>query len=421
MARPGEPRQEPTVREKAATRTETPPTGTVLTGVPLDSDVFVEILRGNPTGRPKRGLLFPRGTLLAMLLGWSLASPLGSMGAVETRLPSKQSCSIAPEPHEDPKSIVRIWRRTRKQRALRKLYVAPGWSSPRPVRGNVNTLGWEDSASISLDGKTLGFMETSLDVLKWVAPVSEGGGGADPATLTLFQRGASRGRQPPWSTHFYVAPIRSRRKFLTCKAALFPFSDPSRWEWAGQQAADGSWSYVSADINAVQYDPDIYRDGVRLSFNSTTMDDDPHFDSDSGDMFFWSVDRPGAPMGVETIWLTHETAPDVWTEPVPLPAPINLADSDQRQPHLAQDGYLYYSSSEVNGQLAIYRARRTGFNTWEDKERLIGAPSRIAPKGLTVIALGEPTLTAAGDRLVFVVVYRDPRTDSYDADIVWVK
>ena len=60
--------------------------------------------------------------------------------------------------------------------ALRTLFVAPGWGCPRLLEGNVNSLAWQDSANISLDGKVISFMESSLDVVAWVART-----GGDPA------------------------------------------------------------------------------------------------------------------------------------------------------------------------------------------------------------------------------------------------
>ena len=159
-------------------------------------------------------------------------------------------------------------------------------------------------------------------------------------------------------------------------------------------------------------DPDLYRNGKRLSFNSDAGEHDPCYVD--GELVFWSDDRSGSlSRGTKNLWMTAQVGGS-WSTPTLLPAPVNKPDSDSWQPHLTSNGVLYFSSDR-DGTLSIYASTRGGPNFW-------GEPTRVvwpAPAAL-VVAVAEPSLTADGRELYFCVLFRYP-DGSHDLDVAFTR
>lgn len=323
-------------------------------------------------------------------------------------------CFADPEPTDDPPAIRAIWSPEAKREALATLRVAPQWGCAELVEGNTLTTGWEDSVDISRDGRRLSFFYLPLDLLAFNEQ-----GNSDLARLDEFRRGPDRGNRPIWVSDFFTTWFGPDGR--TCRPSPFPFSRDNRFEWGGMQADDGDWYYVASGFDP-DIQPDIYRNEERLPFNSPFEEDDPHYDSASRVLFFDSTDRPGAPDSgnpeLKDIWVTEQTSPGHWSAPEPLPAPINLAGTDDRQAHLGPDRRLYFTSSRGSGALSIHVASPSGPGTWSDVVEILSHPPDVhpTPRGLALIAVGEPTVTAGGT-LYFAAVFYHPPTNRFDLDI----
>jgi len=106
-----------------------------------------------------------------------------------------------------------------------------------------------------------------------------------------------------------------------------------------------------------------YRDGQwstpeSLPFSGRYLDYPPKFDPSGKRMLFASSrPLPDGTRGAIRIWEVERT-PSGWSEPRPLPSPINLPGSSwNADPSLTSDGTLYFSSDRGNGSLHIYRSR----------------------------------------------------------------
>lgn len=307
-----------------------------------------------------------------------------------------------------------------KARAIQDLGVSPAWGAPELVPGEVNTAGWEDSAYISPDGSTLYFqyfpgdMFRIEDVFRYHRPVEQGGIGGDPKQYGKFHRGPPRGVSPAYTSDTLMSRLMGG-KFGDVKR--FPFSKDGGNEWGVMQAPDNSYYYVSHDPTR-KLNMDLYRNGVPLAIPGREKynEDNPHFAITryGRELFFDSNDRP-ASAGKSHIWLTREKD-GKFSEPIMLAAPVNLAGSTEVQPHLAGDGRLYFTSAR-GGVIAIYASPRTGSNAWGEPEKILWPTKSSGPR---VWGVGEPTLTADGQWLYFVVVF-DNGAQAFDADVARVR
>ena len=309
-------------------------------------------------------------------------------------------------------SATEVFTQEAKLQALDTATGADGWNPPELVQGGVSSTGWEDSADISPDGKTLSFMYVAVDVLAWVSQA-----GADPARFGEFQGGPDRGNNPPFSVDFFSAEVLPDGSTKT--PVRFPFSKDNRSEWGGMRDLEGNWFFVVTELSG--FNPDIYRNEDRFPINTSFEEDDPHFDSQSKTLFFDTDNRPDTldPTNEKKdILMSKETSPGVWSAPVLLNPPINLAKTDDRQAHFTPDGALYFSSDRRGGALAIYKSKRLGGNSWTEPVKVVGPPPELQPTpgGLLLAAVGEPTLTLSGT-LYFVALFFHPPTQAFDLDI----
>ena len=299
-----------------------------------------------------------------------------------------------------------------KAEAIANVHVASGWEPARLVEGTVNTSGWEDSPSISADGQELHFAYFAGDLMNWAYLAQ-----ADPYVFAGYKRGPGRGVYPEFTIDAMIAHHQGPRWIGPERADVSLATNPS---WTAESgpflAADGrlyyNWNWPASETDS---DVDIYRDGQRLSFNTSVDDLDPHYMA--GELLFWTEQRPGC-YGRKQIWLTTETeaktGPDQWTAPAALPAPVNLPDSDAWQPHLTGTGVLYFSSDR-EGYTSIYASTRLGPNTWGTPARIVW-PESYQP----AVACAEPTLTGDGQYLYFAVLFKN-QLGQFDLDIAYTR
>jgi hypothetical protein len=104
---------------------------------------------------------------------------------------------------------------------------------------------------------------------------------------------------------------------------------------------DGKWSVPEA-----------------LSFSGKYLDFPPRLSPDGKTMYFGSS-RPAADSKsrVMRVWKAEKTS-DGWSEPQPLPAPVNLEDHWNWGASVTNDGTVYFTSDrDSSGRPQIYRAR----------------------------------------------------------------
>ena len=307
-----------------------------------------------------------------------------------------------------------------KARALAELGTAAPWGKAELVPGDVNTDGWEDSAYISPDGRLLylqyfsGDMFRLEEMFKYHRPKAQGGLGADPALRSRYHKGPVRGVSPEYTSDVLVF---ERQGDVFRGPRKFEYSRDSRNEWGVMIGSDGAAYYVSHDPTR-EMNMDIYRNERLLPIPGREKynEDNPHFLAGpyGNELFFDCNNRP-ASKGKSHIWVTRESG-GAYSDPQMLPAPINQDGSTEVQPHVAADGALYFTSAR-DDTISLYAAPRTGRDSWGPPSRLVWPTRKI---GARVWGVGEPTLTADGQWLYFVVVFDDGH-QRFDADVARVR
>lgn len=341
------------------------------------------------------------------------------LGAISLLLACSQSTPAPPQPGPPGLPLTPDQVAAYKAAAVAELGVAAEWGVPELLTA-VNTVGWEDSAYISPDGNLLYFqyfpgdMFRIEDVFRFHRPKAQGGLGADPAQRERYHRGPARGVEPAYTSDTLVA---QRQGDSFGQPQRFVHSRDGRNEWGVMTGSDGAFYYVSHDPSR-ELNMDIYRNEQLLPIPGREKyhEDNPHFAVTpfGRELFFDSGNRPAA-KGKSHIWVTREKD-GRFDEPQMLAAPINLPGSTEVQPHLGPDKQLYFTSAR-DGTIAVYAAPRLGGDSFGEPRKLLWTTRKSGPRAWGV---GEPTLTADGQWLYFVVVFDNGRQE-FDADIARVR
>lgn len=129
--------------------------------------------------------------------------------------------------------------------------------------------------------------------------------------------------------------------------------------------------YVSKKQNEKWSTPKI------ASFSDPNYSDaDPFLTKDGSSMYFIS-ERPTHPNDKKTdwnIWYAH-TENGVWTNPKPLPEPINSEESDEYFFSISAKGNAFFSSNRTGGKgsFDIYTVKVIGANKFSDPQN-VGGP-----------------------------------------------
>jgi hypothetical protein len=321
-------------------------------------------------------------------------------------------------PGVDDPAVVEAWE-TFKRGAFGELRMAGAWESPELLRGEVNTIGWEDSAYIDAGHDALWFYYLPGDLFrveemfKFHRPKAQGGHGEDPKLYSRYHKGPIRGVTPLYTSDAFSAR-REGKEFLD--VTRFKYSRDGRNEWGLMEDPEGTWYYVSHVPSEQPMNRDLYRNEERLEIpgRARYQEDNPHFivTEYGRELFFDSADRSGT--GKAGLYVTREVD-GAWTEPEPLAAPANSGKTEV-QPFLTDDGVLYFSSAR-DGVVAIYSCRRKGRNEWGPARRVLWPSNRKKPR---LWGVGEPTLTRNGRWLYFVAVFENKRS-RFDCDIARVR
>ena len=286
----------------------------------------------------------------------------------------------------------------------------------------LSTLAWEDGLSISRDGLHLYAFYLPADLLSFVAYFNRIK--ACPE-VQPFLRGPLLEldiKTNPWNC---AEIIHSNIAYATRQSTNEEFGDwqraaistPANWEGAPKVVTrkDGSidlfvFTRTVKDreteifwMRDVDHDPPDRAVPMPEPVNSEKFEDTPHIERiDEKNLVLLFDNHAGSAEGETDIFYSYSRDDGAsWDRPLPLNS-LN-SDEDDLHPHLWNDGkdwWLYFVSTNDVGTLSIFRAKQTrknDFNSWGEREPV------ISPGG-SVLAVGEPTLTAAGD-ISFVAVY----------------
>jgi hypothetical protein len=290
--------------------------------------------------------------------------------------------------------------------ALKQLKLADGWGQPVLAPGLLNSAGWEDSADLSPDGKRIHVAYIAADFHSWV--VRDNG---NPKYFARWKRGPDRGAVPIFSIDTVTSRLLDGKWTAPVTHAASKNTKPVWTAETGLTEGGGSvWFCSNAPAKDDDLDPDIWRDGKRLPFNTDADELDPCYRD--GELFFWSPNRPGA-IGNKSIWVVRKKG-EGWGEPEPLPEPINLPGKDAWHPFLDTQGGLWFTSDR-DGPLTVFRSQRGDDGSYATPERIVW-PSRT-DEGL--LGVGEPTLSDDGSMLCVCVLFRDEH-GNHDLDVVLI-
>lgn len=262
--------------------------------------------------------------------------------------------------------------------------VSPEWSVPVWIE-ELSSTGWEDGTYISSDGSAVYFIYINIDLLKLPAIVPSGPNrdeamacnppcGQFPRADLFYSLRDSQGRwQKPVPHPLTVAYPVGGLVMSGGKAYFMQEKDDGlRTEICYAEKIDGQW-----------------QEPVRIpALSSKHKDDDPYVNPADDEMFFWS-NRP-AQLGGDNIYYSQKINGS-WQEPVILPEPINSNYNDI-QPFLF--GNALYFTSDRDGKPKIYKST-IAEGAWSRPEVVIESK----------FGVGEPTLTADGNRLYFIQLF----------------
>ncbi len=132
-----------------------------------------------------------------------------------------------------------------------------------------------------------------------------------------------------------------------------------------------------------------------VSFSGRYLDFAPRLNADGSKLFFTSVrPTPGSKVPRYRIWVAEKSGSG-WSEPTPLPAPVNQDDSQSLDPSLSADGDLYFVSNrkDPGGHLHIFYSR---FADGKFQE-----PEKLGPEINSEFSEVSPAIAPDGGLLVF--------------------
>jgi Tol biopolymer transport system component len=176
---------------------------------------------------------------------------------------------------------------------------------------------------------------------------------------------------------------------------------------------------VSRFANGAWQKPEI------VPFSGRYLDLPPHLSPDGATMYFASSrPLPGSAARGLRIWAAQRAGAG-WSEPTPLPAPVNDDRSWSIDPSVTRDGTLYFASnrSDERGHFHIFRARRTlaGYETPVALGPEINSPFNdlqpfVAPDESLLLFASAGTFDVPGDKRAEELIAAGnpyPREDLY--------
>ncbi|MBI5229622.1 PD40 domain-containing protein [Candidatus Micrarchaeota archaeon] len=282
--------------------------------------------------------------------------------------------------------------------------VAEGWSTPINLGPPVNTLGWEDSAFISPDGKTLYFSYANFDWLTFMISGKRVKTGPDKGLnpTDLCDAMVSQKTDSGWTepklleiNELYVCTD----GVVTQDGETMYFSGLKKNNTGGPGKSD---IYVSRKQDGKWQQ----EENLGPPVNTNYSEGNPWI-SEDGNLLMFESDRPEG-KGDSDIWMA-EKKDGKWSEPMNLGKSINSPKKEE-QPFMSRDGKMLYFSGDSRkkpGDRVIFLSEKKD-GKWSE------------PKEVISNLVGEPTLTSDGKELYFVHIFKTPG-GGYNADIMMTK
>lgn len=224
--------------------------------------------------------------------------------------------------------------------------------------------------------------------------------------LTLFFVSNRPGGKGLYDVWFSTKPAERDAVFSAPATMPEPINSAGN-EGAMTLAGDATTFYTTACIRPDgSGDCDIYEgvlDGAKVTrfrnlqeVNSPAWDAQPMISSDGNTLLFVSTRRGARGDAESDIFMATKDADGEWSDPQPLPAPINSPNRDDSPCITLGGGALLFSSNRPGGYggFDIYIARRKADGTWE-------APRNLGPTVNTSFDERFVTATQNGDELYF--------------------
>ena len=266
-------------------------------------------------------------------------------------------------------TIMQIW----DQHRLAKVpEIAESWSNP--VYLEVSDQNWGDSIFVTRDGQEIYFMYYPGDLITDLSTNSVG---------NPFEG---------WNADIY----KSTSPFIAKeKDSRFYWNEDPWSAWSPSRDIDGNWFYASnrQDEEYKDNENDVFRNNERLAFNTEEGHDNAHYCKEKDELWM------NRGKDLEIVVLKNAAANNFDGSVVLAPSPINDPNAKDMAPFLTDDcNTIYFASDRENGlDLTIYKSERTGENSWDYLEEVIGGQ----------VTVSEPTLTSDGKRLFFEQAYQD--------------
>lgn len=258
----------------------------------------------------------------------------------------------------------------------------------------INTAGWSDSPFMTLDGQQLYFMYTPYNFYPWLMS------GAAPVRLGPQRPGHHDDPHGnPWGdSDIYVS---QRQPDGSWTAPINLSLNDENADACGMLLADGSAFYwqkgtLSADLYVSQRQPDGTWGPAQALPAPINLDEshevNPHISADDQTLWF-SSDRARGYGGMD-LYVATRDASGAWSSPVNLGSAINSAE-DEDQIWVSEEGQQAY----FNRGLIIYQMQRSGAG-WTDPQQVEfeGGPLRAAEVSLTrdgqIMMLAVPDIPA---------------------------
>ena len=305
-------------------------------------------------------------------------------------------------PGQTSKEIEMKWAEIKK--SDNTIWISEEWEKPVNLGSPVNTLGWEDSASISPDGNVLSFTYMRLDPLAYIhfgkrvrvhGPPRLGWPKTEPfdsfgADIYIVKKVNGVWQEPqPVGPPVNLPETADGDQWLSVDENRIYFNSAEGNRAKGIYFAERKNN--NSPWHTLKY--------LNKHINSGREDENPYLSADERFLYFESA-RPGG-MGGKDLYVSEEVNGE-WQTPKNLGPKINTKE-DEVQPFISLDGkILLFSRNQM-----IYRSRKMPDSSWSTPEVIVRGH------------VGEPTLTESGD-LYFVHVYIQENKE-FDCDIMMAK
>jgi hypothetical protein len=260
--------------------------------------------------------------------------------------------------------------------------VAPEFQSPTVLTAPVSLSGWEDSAQVSPNGKSLYFTYFRIDPILAMAT----------GTIRISEIRSGWPTEPyaDYGSELYVSSnvsgIWQQPQHLGTKINIPEDAEGDVWVSEDEQRVlytngDGSPSrpsgiYYSWKVSGVWNQPVL---ASSIGFPFVPGDENPHLSRDEQSLFFES--KRGGGYGLQDIWMSRKVN-GVWQAPVNLGPNVN-SSGIEGSPFSFDGSVLYFDDKGSGG--GIFRCRR-------------GADGKYGRRELVIAGYaGDPSLTLQGD------------------------